>query len=124
MSYRMPAGIICPSMREHKSTQALFDKVIRQAGGARVRQVCIAFGELCELDQDAVRGRWRELSRGTPLEHAALHLRLITAEAQCMACFKKYHPVNGEIHCPNCGSFGAKILSGEEFHVDSIETDE
>ena len=111
-------------MREGQSTQALFDKVIRQVGGARVRQVGIAFGEICELDQDRVRDHWIELSKGTSLEHAELHLRLIAAEVQCMACFKKYHPVNGEIRCPNCGSFGAKILSGEEFHVDSIETDE
>lgn len=111
-------------MREGQSTKTLFEKVIRQAGAARVRRVRIAFGEICELDPDAVRGHWRELSKGTPLEHAEVHFRLITAEAQCMACFKKYHPAGGEIHCPNCGSFGAKILSGEEFHVDSIETDE
>lgn len=111
-------------MREKQSIKALFDKVIRQANGARVRQVRIAFGEICELDPEAVRRHWLELSRGTPLEHAEVRFRPITAEAQCMACFKKYHPVNGEIHCPNCGSFGAKILSGEEFHVDSIETDE
>lgn len=111
-------------MREGQSTKTLFDKVLRQAGGARVRRVQIAFGEICELDQDAVRAHWLELSKGTLLEHAEVHFRLITAEAQCMSCFKKYRPANGEIHCPNCGSYGAKILSGEEFHVDSIETDE
>ena len=111
-------------MRERQSTKAVFDKVIQQAGAARVKQIKIAFGEICELDQDMVRNHWIDLSKGTPLERAALHFRLIIAEAQCMACFKKYHPANGEIHCPNCGSFGAKILSGEEFHVESIETDE
>jgi hydrogenase nickel incorporation protein HypA/HybF len=111
-------------MREQRSTQAVFDKVIQQMGASRVKQVRIAFGEICELDQDAVRDCWIELSKNTPLEHAQLRFRLISAEAQCMACFKKYNPVNGTIHCPNCGSFGAKILSGEEFHVDSIETDE
>lgn len=124
MSYGMPAGIICPIMREQQSTKALFEKVIRQVSGTRVKHIRIAFGELCGLDQDAVRKHWLELGRGTPLEHAELGFRPITAEAQCMACFKKYHPADGEIHCPNCGSFGAKILSGEEFHVDSIETDE
>jgi Zn finger protein HypA/HybF involved in hydrogenase expression len=50
-----------------------------------------------------------------------LHFRLITAEVQCMACFQKYHPEGGEIHCPQCGSFGAKILSGEEFTLESID---
>jgi Zn finger protein HypA/HybF involved in hydrogenase expression len=110
-------------MREQRSTKAVFDKVIKQAGAARVKLIRIAFGEICELDQDKVRNHWIELSKGTPLEHVKLHFRPITAEAQCMACFKKYHPMNGTIHCPHCGSFGAKILSGEEFHVDSIETD-
>lgn len=38
-----------------------------------------------------------------------------------MACFGKYHPLHGEIHCPYCGSYGAKILSGEEFDLESIE---
>jgi hydrogenase nickel insertion protein HypA len=110
-------------MREEQSTKALFDKVIQQAKAARVKQVQFAIGEISELDQSAIQQHWLALSKGTPLEHAQIHFRLITAEVQCMACFKKYHPVNGIIHCPHCGSFGAKILSGEEFYVEHIETD-
>ncbi len=109
-------------MREYESTKVLVSKVLRQTS-KKVRRVQIAFGEICELDQNAVQNHWIELSKGSPLEHAQLHFRLIDAEVQCMACFKKYHPVNGEIHCPNCGSFGAKILSGEEFYVEHIEMD-
>ena len=111
-------------MREQASTKALFDKVIQKTSIERVKQVRIAFGEICELDQNAVQQYWRDLSRGTPLERAQLDFRLITAEVQCMACFKKYHPVGGTIHCANCGSFGAKILSGEEFYVEHIEMDD
>jgi len=110
-------------MREKESIKALFDKVIQKTNTARVKQVRIAFGEICELDQSLIQNHWDEFSKGTPLEHAQLHFRLIDAEVQCMACFKKYHPVNGTIHCPHCGSFGAKILSGEEFHVETIEMD-
>ena len=110
-------------MREQESTKALFDKVVQKTKTARVKFVRIAFGEISELDQNIIRSRWDELSKGTPLEHAQLLFRLIDAEVQCMACFKKYHPMNGTIHCPNCGSFGAKILSGEEFYVEHIEMD-
>ncbi|MGE5463865.1 MAG: hydrogenase maturation nickel metallochaperone HypA, partial [Syntrophothermus sp.] len=60
---------------------------------------------------------------GTPAEHAQLYFRLKKAEVQCMACFGKYQPVDGKIHCPYCGSYGAKILSGEEFDLESIELD-
>lgn len=110
-------------MREYESTKALIAKILRQLSSQSVRHVHVALGEICELNQSLIQNHWDEFSKGTPLEHAQLHFRLIDAEVQCMACFKKYHPVNGTIHCPHCGSFGAKILSGEEFHVETIETD-
>ena len=78
-------------------------------------------GEVSELDQNLIEKHWRELSKGTPAEHAQLHFRLREAEVQCMACFGKYQPLDGKIHCPYCGSYGAKILSGEEFELESIE---
>ena len=110
-------------MREQEVSSALFRKIIQQADAARIRQIHIAIGEISELNQDVILQQWDGLTRGTVLEHARLRFRLVTAEVQCMSCFKKYHPVNGVIHCQNCGSFGAKILSGEEFHVETIETD-
>jgi len=110
-------------MRLQESTKTLFDKMIQHPRAARIKQIHIAFGEISELDRGIIQQEWNALSTNTPLEHAQLHFRLITAEAQCMACFKKYHPMNGKIHCPHCGSFGAKILSGEEFYVEHVEMD-
>lgn len=111
-------------MHAEQSVKALFEQVLRQAGGRRVGKIQVALGEIAEITPPQVQNLWNELAQNTPLERAQLEFRLIHAEAQCMACFKKYHPVNGEIHCPNCGSFGAKILSGEEFHVEHIETED
>ena len=114
-------------MREYEFTKAIFDKVLQQAqsnNAARVKRVYLAIGEMTELDQTMIQDHWTALSKDTPLEHAQIHFRSINAHVQCMACFKKYHPENGTIHCPNCGSFGAKILSGEEFYFESIETDD
>jgi Zn finger protein HypA/HybF involved in hydrogenase expression len=87
-----------------------------------MKQIQIAIGEISELDQNVIERHWVELTRGTAMERATLRFRPVIAEVQCMSCFKKYHPVNGIIHCQNCGSFGAKILSGEGFHVETIET--
>ncbi|MEW6286117.1 MAG: hydrogenase maturation nickel metallochaperone HypA [Chloroflexota bacterium] len=111
-------------MRADQSTKALFDNVLRQAGGKPVAQIHIALGEIADITPAQAQRLWDELAQGTPLERAQIRFRLIPAEVQCMACFKKYRPANGEIHCPHCGSFGAKILTGEEFHVERIETDE
>lgn len=114
-------------MREIQSTKTIFDKALQQAqsiNAARVTRVHLAIGEISELDQTAIQDHWTELKKGTLLEHAQIHFRSISAHVQCMACFKKYHPENRAIHCPICGSFGAKILSGEEFYFESIETDD
>ena len=113
-------------MRELNITQTFFDKVIRQVNEThsnRATIIHIALGEISELDQTSIQTHWTELSKGTPAEHAQLHFRLISAEVQCMACFQKYHPIDKKISCPYCGGFGAKILTGEECYLESIETE-
>lgn len=110
--------------RELQYTQTLLQKSLsRVPNSKRISSVHLVLGEISELDRNLIQQHWHELSKGTAAEHAQLHFRFIEAEVQCMACFSKYHPQNGEIHCPNCGSYGAKILSGEEFDLESIELD-
>jgi hydrogenase nickel incorporation protein HypA/HybF len=104
----------------------MLTKVLLKAreSNQRVRSLQLVLGEIAELDPASIQKHWAELSQGTPAERAQLHFRFITAEVQCMACFQRYHLQNGKIHCPYCGSYGAKILSGEEFYLESIELDD
>ena len=112
-------------MREHDIMQAAFQQVMERLGEgdpARVNMIHFARGEMFELDEPFIQEAWTKIRKASGLEQAQIIFRLIEAEVQCMACFEKYHPKDGKIHCPNCGSFGAKILAGEEFYLDSIET--
>ena len=113
-------------MRELHIIQTVLAKALSRARETdkRIKRLQLALGEISELDQASIQKHWDELSQGTPMERAQLHFRLIRAEVQCMACFEKYHPLDGKIHCPFCGSYGAKILSGEEFYVESVELDD
>jgi hydrogenase nickel incorporation protein HypA/HybF len=106
--------------------QSILAKALLKAREAnkRVRSLLFALGEISELDPASIQEQWEQLSQGTLAERAQLHFRFIKAEVQCMACFQKYHPLDGQIHCPYCGSFGAKVLSGEEFYLESIEFDD
>ena len=112
------------NMREWQIIRSIFDQVLRRVqtdGNQQVIGLQLALGELFELDLPSLQTEWIERSKGTPAEHAQLHFRLIPAEVQCMACFEKYRPIDKKISCPYCGSFGAKILSGEECYLESIE---
>ena len=114
-------------MHELQAIQSILAKALlkaRQSNAKRIKTVQLAIGEIAELDQNSIRQHWEELSKGTPAEQAQLTFRFINAEVQCMSCFIKYQPVDAKIHCPQCGSYGAKILSGEEFYLESIEVDE
>ena len=113
-------------MRQLYAIQSILAKVLLKAreSNRRVRSLQLALGEIAELDPASIQKHWEALSRGTPAERASLHFRSIKAEVQCMACFQKYHPQDGKIHCPYCGSFGAKILAGEEFYLESIELED
>ncbi|RJP50751.1 MAG: hydrogenase maturation nickel metallochaperone HypA [Anaerolineaceae bacterium] len=83
-------------------------------------RVVLALGELFPLDEKQLREQWRELVAGTPLADLALTVRILPAQQQCMVCFLKYHPQKKETACPQCGSVGAKILSGEELYLESF----
>lgn len=110
-------------MRESRAVQSILARAIQKAReeNSVIRSLQVAIGEISELDQSSIQRYWDELKRGTTAEQAQLQIRIIVAELQCMACFQKYHPVDGKIHCPFCGSYGAKVLSGEEFFLESIE---
>ena len=113
-------------MRERDAIQSILAKALSRVRGVnqRVRSLHLALGEIAELDRTSIQKQWEELSKGTAAERAQLHFRFVKAEVQCMACFQKYHPVDGKIHCPYCGSYGAKVLSGEEFYLESVELDD
>ncbi len=114
------------SMRQLHALPSILAKALLQAreSNRRVRSLQLALGEISELDMASIQRQWEELSEGTLAERAQLHFRFIKAELQCMACFEKYHPLDGKIHCPYCGSYGAKVLSGEEFFLESVELDD
>jgi hydrogenase nickel incorporation protein HypA/HybF len=113
-------------MREHHVISTVLAKALLQAHQANrgVLSLHLALGEIAELDRGSLEKQWDELSKGTLAERARLHFRSVKAEVQCMACFQKYHPLDGKIHCPYCGSYGAKVLAGEEFYLESIELED
>jgi hydrogenase nickel incorporation protein HypA/HybF len=113
-------------MHELHATQAILEKAIQKAGEAkasRISHVYLVVGEISTYSEESVQFYWDQISKDTIAEKAELHFRQVEAELQCMACFTKYKPKEGEILCPNCGSMGAKILAGEEFFMEALDVE-
>ena len=113
-------------MHELSVTQSLLQIVLdhaRKADAQRVTDLNLVVGELSSMVDDSVQFYWDIISRNTIAEGARLHFRRIPAELQCMTCFTKYSPKDGELICPQCCGVGAKILAGEEFFLDSMDVE-
>lgn len=113
-------------MHELYATQAILEKAIQKAGeekAKRITNLYLVVGEISTYSDESVQFYWDQICKDTIAENAKLHFRHVQAELQCMACFTKYQPEEGEIVCPNCGSAGAKIVAGEEFFMEALDVE-
>ncbi|MCB0118263.1 MAG: hydrogenase maturation nickel metallochaperone HypA [Anaerolineales bacterium] len=113
-------------MHELPVTQSILKIALQHAekGNAkRITDLNIVMGELSSMVDDSIQFYWDIIAKDTIAEGATLHFRRVPAELQCMTCFHKYHPTDKELVCPQCGGVGAKIITGEEFALESIDVE-
>ncbi|GAB1470785.1 hypothetical protein MASR2M66_16630 [Chloroflexota bacterium] len=113
-------------MHELPVTQSLLKISLEYAEKADAKQVTalnIVMGELSSMVDDSIQFYWETIAKDTIAEKAVLNFRRVPAELQCMTCFTKYHPNDGELICPECRGVGAKIITGEEFFLETIDVE-
>jgi hydrogenase nickel incorporation protein HypA/HybF len=96
-------------------------KHAKQAGASKVTDIHLVIGNLSSIVDDSVSFYWNIISEDTICNNANLHIKRIPAELQCTDCGKQYAIDSGLSPCPACGSTKVKVISGEEFWLDSIE---
>lgn len=111
-------------MHELAVTESILDialKNAQQAGASRVTDIYIVIGRLSSIVDDSVQFYWDILSENTLCAGSRLHFQRKPAEILCLDCQKPYQ-VDGELcPCPECGSAQVKVISGDQFYLDSIE---
>lgn len=113
-------------MHELPVTQSILEIALRHAEKANAKRIIglhIVMGELSTLVDDSIQFYWDIIAENTIAQGASLHFKRVPAELQCMVCFKKYKPNGVEFSCPDCGSVGVKIISGEEFSLEAIDVE-
>jgi hydrogenase nickel incorporation protein HypA/HybF len=103
------------------AVEAILNNALRRANEQRITGIHLVVGELVNGTDESIQESWNAIAKGTPAEGATLHIRRAPAELQCMACFQKYHLDSTKFSCPRCGGVGAKVISGEEFSVETVD---
>lgn len=91
-----------------------------QANAIRVTDIYIVIGRLSSIVDDSVQFYWDFVSQNTICQGAQLHFERIPARLLCLSCQHEYTLESELSACPQCSSAQVKVLSGEEFYLDSI----
>ncbi len=111
-------------MHELSVTESVLEIACRHAENAQASQVTdihLVIGHLSSIIDESVIFYWNIISKDTLCEGAELHFIRVPAILVCLNCNNEYK-LEGELTpCPNCNSAKIRVVSGDEFHLDSIE---
>ena len=92
-----------------------------KAGAERITDINLVIGQLSSIIDDSIQFYWDIISEDTICEGAKLHFQRIPARLECLDCTEQYNIETELSPCPNCGSYHVKVITGDEFFLESIE---
>ncbi len=104
-----------------ESILAISEKHAREANAEKVVGINLVIGRLASIVDDSIQFYWDIISKESICFGAILHFERKPGLLHCNACSSDYTIDSMLQPCPNCGSPDIKVVSGEEFYVDSIE---
>lgn len=113
-------------MHELSITESILEIATRHAeaaGAQRVTAINLIIGRLSSVVGDSVQFYWDMISQNTICAGSVLHFERPAAHMKCLDCGEEYTFEQDLIPCPHCGSFLSKVLSGDEFRMESIEVE-
>jgi hydrogenase nickel incorporation protein HypA/HybF len=111
-------------MHELAVTESLLNIATKhavQAGAVRVTHLNLVIGQLASIVDESVQFYWDMISEGTICAGARLHFERRPATLKCLDCDQTYALDGALTDCPKCHSVRIKVMTGEEFYVESIE---
>ena len=113
-------------MHEMSVAVALIEQVVGLAEyhrASRVEKIDLRVGEMRHVIPDAMECALRAASQGTVAEGAVLNLTVEPIGVQCGTCDCSYQPRGFNFSCPRCGAADARIVSGNDIVLQSLECD-
>ncbi|MEP0766139.1 MAG: hydrogenase maturation nickel metallochaperone HypA [Fimbriimonadia bacterium] len=113
-------------MHELAATENLLRVVLDEAAKAKARKVTrisLQVGEWSSFVPDCIQFYLGIIAEGTPAEGASLEWETVPTRFECRECGATFGAGDGPIACPACAATRARLISGREFSIVSIEVD-
>ena len=111
-------------MHELALTQSIVDLATgcaRQQGLRKVTRVVVEVGAASGVEPDAVSFCFEIVTADTMARGAELHIDRIALRGACRRCGNEFPMAHLASACPECGSYGPRLLQGRELRVMSID---
>lgn len=108
-------------MHELALSSAIVNTAVKHAAGRPVSVVSVRAGRLRQVVPDTLEFYWGIVARDTVCEGARLEVEIVPAVLRCGACEREWQIEVPAFVCGRCGPAAVRVISGEEFEVDSIE---
>jgi hydrogenase nickel incorporation protein HypA/HybF len=108
-------------MHELSLSSAVLETALRHADGRKVNQVDVTVGALRQVVPSSLEFYWEIVARETLCEGARLALEHVEARVGCRACAEEWTLDVPVFRCPACGGSDVRVITGEEFFVESID---
>lgn len=96
----------------------------REQGAERILRLSVSVGAMTGILPYYLQKYFPEASKGTLMEGAQLQITEVPVTVKCSDCGEVYSPDRATGRkCPGCGSIRAKILTGRDIRLDSIEVE-
>ena len=87
----------------------------------RVTDLYLVIGKLSSVVDDSVQFYWDMIAENTVCAGSKLHFERVPAQLLCNNCSVEYTLSSDLTPCPSCQSLNVKVISGDQFLLDSIE---
>jgi hydrogenase nickel incorporation protein HypA/HybF len=109
------------TMHELALCNAIVSTAAKHADGQQVTRVTVRVGHLRQVVPDALLFSWEIVAGQSGLPDAELVIEEVPAVVECIDCGSRTTLDLPVLACGTCGGFDVKLLSGEEFHMVSMD---
>ena len=89
--------------------------------GNKILKVVLEVGKLSGAEPLLLKEAFEILKKETEFNKTELVLDIVEPEVICLNCNKKFQPTLFPFECPECKSFGGKIIKGDKIFIKSLE---